>query len=253
MDLRLAGLKAIVTGGTRGIGRATVELLAEEGTDVVFCARTEEDVKATADALSGLKGSVQGYTVDVADAEALSLWVRGAAQQLGGLDVVVANVSALAVGPTEDHWRAGYQVDLMHTVRTIEAAMPFLAHSESPSIVGVASTAAREIDFEAPAYGTMKAAIVHYLQTLAFHLADTGIRANTVSPGNTYSEGGSWQQIEESNPALYAESVARNPTGRMARPDEVAYAIAMLASPRASFITGTNLVVDGALTRGVQL
>ena len=94
---------------------------------------------------------------------------------------------------------------------------------------------------------------MHYTQGLAYHLAGTGIRANTVSPGNTYFEGGVWAQIETGDPDLYALALGLNPTGRMGTPQEMADAVAFIASPRASFITGANLVVDGALTKGVQL
>jgi 3-oxoacyl-[acyl-carrier protein] reductase len=112
---------------------------------------------------------------------------------------------------------------------------------------------AREIDFAAGPYGAFKAAIVHYTQGLAYQLAAKGIRANTVSPGNTYFPGGVWAQIERDNPILFKESLALNPTGRMGTPQEIANAVVFLASPAAGFITGANLVVDGALTRGVQL
>jgi 3-oxoacyl-[acyl-carrier protein] reductase len=111
----------------------------------------------------------------------------------------------------------------------------------------------REIDFACGAYGALKAALVHYTQGLAYNLAGKGIRANTVSPGNTYFPGGVWNQIETGNPELFAAALGLNPTGRMGTPQEMANAVAFIASPRASFITGANLVVDGALTKGVQL
>ncbi len=94
---------------------------------------------------------------------------------------------------------------------------------------------------------------MHYTQGLAYHLAGKGIRANTVSPGNTYFDGGVWAQIETGNPDLFSLALGLNPTGRMGTPQEMANAVAFIASPRASFITGANLVVDGALTKGVQL
>lgn len=111
----------------------------------------------------------------------------------------------------------------------------------------------REIGFAAGPCGAFKAALVHHAQGLACRLAPKGIRANSVSPGNTCFEGGVWPRIERDMPALFAEALKLNPTGRMGRPEEAARAVAFLASPAASFITGTNLVVDGALTRGVQL
>jgi 3-oxoacyl-[acyl-carrier protein] reductase len=98
----------------------------------------------------------------------------------------------------------------------------------------------------------MKAALVHYTSGLAVQHAGK-VRANSVSPGNTYFEGGVWQSIENSDPEFFATTLSVNPTGRLATPEEIAYGIIMLASPRASFITGAHLVVDGALTRGVQL
>jgi NAD(P)-dependent dehydrogenase (short-subunit alcohol dehydrogenase family) len=179
--------------------------------------------------------------------------VQRCADELGGIDIVVANISALAIGPTEQHWQSSVEVDLMHTVRMVEAALPHLERSRAASVIVVSSVSGREIDFAAAAYGTVKAALVHYTQSLAFQLAGKGIRANSVSPGNTYFPGGVWNQIEQSNPELYREALALNPTGRMAEPREIAYAITMLASPLASFISGTNLLADGALSRGVQL
>ena len=178
--------------------------------------------------------------------------MTASAEQLGGIDVAVANVSALAIGAGEDNWKAGFEVDLMHTVRMSETATPYLEASKG-SFVAVSSVSGREVDFAKDAYGTMKAAVVHYVSGLALQLAPSGARANCVSPGNTYFPGGVWEGIEGGNPDLFSLAMSLNPTGRMATPQEIAYAVVMLASPRASFITGTNLVVDGALTRGVQL
>jgi 3-oxoacyl-[acyl-carrier protein] reductase len=141
---------------------------------------------------------------------------------------------------------------MMSTVRLVNAALPYLERSDAPSIVTVSSVSGREIDFAAGPYGVFKAALIHYTQGLAYQLAAKGIRANTVSPGNTYFPGGVWENIEQNNPELFAEALALNPTGRMASPQEIARAVVFLASPAASFVSGTNLVVDGALTRGVQ-
>ncbi len=140
----------------------------------------------------------------------------------------------------------------MGTVRLVEAALPFLEKSKNAAIVTISSVSGREVDFAAGAYGAMKAAIIHYTQGLAFQLAGKGIRANSVSPGNTYFPGGVWQNIERNMPDLFKQAMALNPTGRMGTPQEMANAVVFLASPVSSFTTGTNLVVDGALTRGVQ-
>jgi NAD(P)-dependent dehydrogenase (short-subunit alcohol dehydrogenase family) len=253
MDLELTGKRFAVTGGTRGIGRAVVEGLLAEGAAVAYCARTEEAVAEAQSALTSDGATALGTAVDVADTAALTAWVNDSAEALGGLDGVVANVSALAIPESQDNWRTTFEVDMMGTVGLVDAALPFLLTSGAGSIVTIASVSGREIDFAAGPYGTMKAAITHYTQGVAYTYAGKGIRANTVSPGNTYFEGGVWPSIERDNPELFASALALNPTGRMATPREVANAVVFLSSPAASFITGTNLLVDGALTRGVQL
>jgi NAD(P)-dependent dehydrogenase (short-subunit alcohol dehydrogenase family) len=253
MDLQLKDSRVLVTGGTRGIGRAIVEAFVDEGAAVEFCARDAGEIEATEKALAGREAGVRGVQLDVRDGAALADWVEAAAGRLGGIDAVVANVSAIAVPDTEENWYISFETDLMHTVRLTQAALPHLEASSNGSIVAISSVSGREIDFTAGPYGVMKAAIVHYVQGLAFQLAATGVRANTVSPGNTYFEGGVWHQIENGQPELYAESLALNPTGRMGTPEEMARAVVFLSSPLSSFTTGTNLVVDGALTRGVQL
>ena len=252
MDLGLQGQRALVTGGTRGIGRAIVEALAAEGAAVGFCARTEGDVADMVDALTKRGATVVGGVLDVADEQGLQDWVTSSAAELDGIDIVVANVSALAIPDEPANWQASFDVDMMHTVRLVNAAMPYLERSEAASIVTISSVSGREIDFAAGPYGVFKAAIIHYTQGLAYQLAAKGIRANSLSPGNTYFDGGVWQNIEQNVPDLFAQAMALNPTGRMAKPEEIARAAVFLASPAASFITGTNLVVDGALTRGVQ-
>lgn len=252
MDLQLEGRRALVTGGSRGIGRAVVEGLLAEGARVAFCARGAEGVDDAVATMGAGGADVRGESVDVTDADALAGWVTRSGEALGGIDVVVANVSALAIPGTEENWRAGFETDLMGTVRLVEAARPALDASDAGSIVAISSVSGREIDFAAGPYGTYKGALVHYVQGLAYQLAGS-VRANTVSPGNVYFPGGVWATIEQNDPDLFAHALGLNPTGRMARPEEVARAVVFLSSPAATFITGTNLVVDGALTRGVQL
>lgn len=252
MDLDLSGTRVLVTGGSRGIGRAVTEAFLDEGAHVAFCARNPDEVKSTQDELLD-RGTVVGTALDVGDAEALAGWVDQSAEAFGGLDVVVANVSALAIPDTEENWQLSLNVDLMHTVRLVRAALPHLERSDNASVIAISSVSGRESDFASGPYGTAKTAIVGYVHGLAFQLADKGIRANSVSPGNTYFEGGVWAGIEQGNPELYGEALALNPTGQMGTPEEVAAPVVFLASRRSRRVSGTNLVVDGALTRGIQL
>jgi 3-oxoacyl-[acyl-carrier protein] reductase len=252
MDLGLKGLRVLVTGGSKGIGRHCAETFAAEGANVAICARDQKGVTDATHALKAHGTTVIGRAVDVANKSALEAWVKDSAAALGGIDIVVANVSALAVADDEAAWQAGFDTDMMHSVRLVNAALPWLEKSKAASITLISSVSGREIDFTGPAYGAFKAALIHYAQGLAFKLAGKGIRANTVSPGNTYFDGGIWQWIENNNKDLFTEAMRLNPTGRMAKPEEIARGVVFLASPASAFTTGTNLVIDGALTRGVQ-
>jgi 3-oxoacyl-[acyl-carrier protein] reductase len=252
MDLGLIGLRAVVTGGTKGIGRSAANIFAEEGASVAICARDAEEVKAAVKAFKTRGVKAFGAAIDVADKVALQKFIADSAAALGGIDILVANVSALAVQDDEESWSKTFDVDMMHTVQSVNAAMPFLEKSKHPSIVIISSVSGREVDFTGPAYGAMKAALIHYAQRLAYQHAAKMIRVNAVSPGNTYFDGGVWQNAEKNLPDLYKHQLSLNPTGRMAKPEEIGRGIVFLASPASSFTTGTNLVIDGALTRGVQ-
>ena len=250
MDLGLDGLKALVTGGTRGIGRAIVERLVAEGAEVALCARDGAAVSALVDELG--EGRAHGAAVDVADGDALKAWVDEAAQAKGGLDIVIANVSALGGTVGDEGWRRAFDIDIMGTVHTIDAALPWLEKSDAAAIVVISSTAALEFFGGVRPYAPVKAALVNYTSILATSLAPQGIRANTVSPGTIYFEDGVWAQREREAPEIFQAALGINPMGRMGRPEEVANATVFLASPAASFITGANLVVDGGLTKRVQ-
>ena len=253
MDLGLKGLNVAVTGGTKGIGRRAADLFAAEGANVAICARNGAEVDATVAGLkkSGVKAC--GKAIDVGDKAALESWVQDCANTLGGIDIVIANVSALAAAEdTEESWKAEFDIDMMHTVRTVNASLPYLEKSKWPSIVIVSSVSGREIDFTSPAYGAFKAALIHYAHGLAHKLAPKLIRVNSVSPGNVYFKGGIWNYVEDNMPDLFKSAMALNPTGRMATPEEIGKGIVFLASPASSFTMGTNLVIDGALTKGVQ-
>jgi NAD(P)-dependent dehydrogenase (short-subunit alcohol dehydrogenase family) len=251
MDLGLKGKRAIVTGGSRGIGRAVAETFAAEGANVSICARKAEDVAAAVASLKAKGVQAFGRALDVADAAALSSWIESTADELGGVDALVCNVSALAVGDSPDTWDKAFRADMMHTVNAVAAALPYLEKSANGSIVLIASVSGFEVDFAAGSYGAMKAALIHYAKGLSRQLVTKGIRVNCVSPGNTYFEGGIWQTIEKNMPDLYASTLKANPTGRFGTPQEVANGVVFISSPAASRSSGTNLVIDGALTGAV--
>jgi 3-oxoacyl-[acyl-carrier protein] reductase len=255
MDLQLKGRRAIVTGGTRGIGRSIAETLAAEGADVAVCARQAAEIDQTVTSLARHGVRAFGGVADIADAAALKAWIGTAVGQLGGLDVLVCNASALIQGNHEDAWARMFAVDVMGAQRAIETARPHLeagaaAHGDA-AIVIISSVSAAETA-SANAYGALKASQIHFAKGLAKELAARRVRVNVVSPGTVYFEGGVWHQRERERPEFFKTMIARNPTGRMARPQEVANAAVFLASPVSSFTTGVNLVVDGALTSRVN-
>jgi 3-oxoacyl-[acyl-carrier protein] reductase len=251
MDLGLKGKNVLITGGSKGIGLAVATLFADEGANVAICARNADAVGKAVKALSAKGVKAWGRAVDVAAPAALKAWIEGAAAELGGIDTIVCNVSALAVGDTPETWEKSFRTDMMHTVNSVAAAKPYLEKSGSASIIIVSSVSGFEVDFAAGSYGAIKAALIHYSKGLSSQLVAKGIRVNVVSPGNTYFEGGIWHNIEQGNPDLYKMAMSLNPTGRMGTAEEVAAGVVFLASPMASRVSGTNLIIDGALTKAV--
>ena len=255
MDLQLTGKKALVTGSTRGIGLAIVERLALEGADVAICARSSDAVEDVVKALKSKGGKVWGRSVDVKDPAALRSWVENAAAALGGVDILVANASALSFGLSIEAFQSAFDVDLIHTVTAVEAVMPHLERSRAGSIVAIGSVGGLEDSelnaYTEASYGAVKAALHFYIKSLARTVAPKGIRANVVSPGSTFFDGGAWDQIKSEQPEHFHDAVAMIPMGRMASPEEIANVVAFTASPAASYVTGANLVVDGAFTRRI--
>ena len=251
MDLGLKGKSVLVTGGSKGIGLAIAELFAAEGANVAICARNADEVGNVVKSLSAKGVKSWGRAVDVADPDALKGWIDGAAAEFGGIDAIVCNVSALAVGDTPETWEKSFRTDMMHTVNSVAAARPYLEKSKSASIIIVSSVSGFEVDFAAGSYGAFKAALIHYAKGLSRQLVGKGIRVNCVSPGNTYFDGGIWQNIEKNMPDLFASTLKVNPTGKFGTPEEVANGVVFISSPMASRISGTNLVIDGALTVAV--
>ncbi|KAK5129333.1 hypothetical protein LTR08_003591 [Meristemomyces frigidus] len=255
MHLGLEKKVVLITGGTKGIGRSMVQAFLKEGAIVHFCSRTKNDVDTANESLAKdfPDGKAIGAAIDVSDQSQLTEWVNSCAKESGGVDVIVANVSALAIANTPERWQATFQTDMMGTYTMVQAALPHLEKTKG-NIVTISSVSGREIDFTAQGpYGAIKAALVHYTSQLAHTLAPKGIRANTVSPGNIYIADGVWGNIERDTPDFFKKQMEANPMGRMGKPEEIADAVLFLASERATFISGTNLLVDGSLCSGVQL
>lgn len=253
MDLQLQGRRALVTGASRGIGRAIAETLAEEGCAVALCARGSEALEKTAAQLRERGAQVYADAVDVTDPEALTAFVDRSAQELDGLDIVVSNVSAGA-SKAGDQWQKSLDGDLVPLVRLIEAAVPHLEQQGGGAIVSIGTTNAFDTvrPASANAYSAIKAAVIHHASAQAHVLARKGIRVNTVSPGPIEFTGGDWEKIREGRREVYDEVLAKIPVGRYGRPEDVAAAVVYLVSPRAGFTNGVNLVVDGGIVTRVQ-
>jgi NAD(P)-dependent dehydrogenase (short-subunit alcohol dehydrogenase family) len=257
MDLGLKGRKAIVTGGGRGIGRYITELLLAEGCDVAICGRSPETIE-TAVAELGANGTVIGDAIDVTDGTAFPAWIESAAQRLGGLDLLVLNASVQPSGDDDATWELTFQSDVLQAVRGIRAARPHLAADTSGqsggAVVLISSTTALS-PTNGPgqtAYATVKASLMAYSSKMAAALGPEGIRVNTVVPGVIVFPGSTFDQMRDVMPHLIPSTAGMTHLGRVGEAEEVANAVAFLGSPRASYITGATLRVDGGITKGVD-
>lgn len=254
MDLGLKGKRAIVTGGSRGIGKAIVQTLLDEGASVATCARGEESLQLAVDQWRANGATVYGGAVDVTDADSFSSWFETAVNQLGGLDIFISNVTVRIYSKGLERWQDTFEVDLLQHIRATDLALPHLKEGNDASVVYIASIAA-VMTANMPSeteYGTMKAALVSYGTQLANRVGRHGIRVNLVSPGPIHHEGGFWEMVQQKNPDLYKQAEAISVFRRLGTPEEVANAAVFLASPMASNITAVNLRVDGGALKTVN-
>jgi NAD(P)-dependent dehydrogenase (short-subunit alcohol dehydrogenase family) len=253
MDLGLEGKRVLITGGTRSIGRAIVDAFVAEGATVGFCARDAALVKQREDEWRGGQARVHGTALDVTDDAALRKWIDGFAAD-GGIDHFVANVSALGTDDTPEGWRKSIAIDIVSTVESVRHVMPHLVKSGQGATCTVIGTVSLNEASAGPVqpYRSVKAALVPMVKSLAIDMAPRGVRVNMVSPGSILEDGNTWGRQRDAGSERYRRTLARNPMGRMGTPQEVAACVVFLAGTPASFVSGANFIVDGAITTRVQ-
>lgn len=250
MDLGLTAKKVILTGGSRGLGRAALELFAAEGADVAFFSRNPDQVAETRAALEQHGGTVfaEAFDMETGDYPA---WLVRAAEAIGGCDIFVHNISSSGAGGT-GNWDMTFRYDMMGAVTGCETLLPHLEKSGAGSVILMSSTAAIETFIMPQAFNAVKAALLTYGKQLSQAWGPKGIRVNMVSPGPIAFPGGNWSHIKAAMPDFYAATEAAMALGRFGTAEEVARTVVFLASPASSYTTGTNVVIDGGYTKRVQ-
>ncbi len=250
MDLGLSGKKALITGATKGIGRAIAETLLAEGASVAICARNADGVDAAVAEMSSL-GTVVGAAVDAADGDALAAWVASSADQLGGIDISVHNTSGKPARST-DAWINNFNVDLMSLVLGVGAATDALADGGG-SVISIGTTAVTEhFASGSGSYSAFKAAVTNWTLGQAQVLGAKGIRCNVVSPGPIFIEGGDWNMIKDNMAPFYEATQKNHPGGELGTAQDVADVVTFLASHRSKHVNGVNVTVDGGFLKRVD-
>ncbi|HQT75492.1 MAG: 3-oxoacyl-ACP reductase [Rhodospirillales bacterium 20-64-7] len=244
MKFDFTGRKAIICGGSRGIGRAIALGFAAAGGDVSICARGADALEQTRAEIAEHGHTAHAAAVDLGDADAIRGYIADAAAALGGIDVLVNNASAFGAADDEAAWTASLAIDMLAIVHATQAALPFLEQSRG-CVVNTSSISALRAAARQPPYGAIKAAVIHYTSTQAAMYARSGIRVNGIAPGSIEFPGGIWDRRKTENPKLYGAVLNSIPFGRLGHPEEVANVALFLASPLASWVTGQTIVVDG--------
>ncbi len=251
MDLGLKDKVVLITGGSRGIGFHTARTFAEQGCRIGFCARNKEDLERAAEEFRSKDARVTAVQADVCDPEDASRFIGQCSAELGGIDILVNNVGAGFGGDlmesSDEDWEKTFAVNLFQTVLITRLGVPHMRKRGGGSIVNVSSISGWETQLAGTGqYGSSKAAIIFLTERFALELARDKIRVNTVSPGSIIWPGGGWDDFRKKNPESFAAYVRDGfPMGRLGRPEEVADVIVFVASPRANWINGRNIPVDG--------
>src|ERR1700688_3170279 len=258
MDLGLQGKVALVTGASRGLGRAMAHALADEGMYLSVCARTQQTLTEAVAQLT-LTGSIprpaMGMVADMTKPDDARKWIDETVKRFGGIDVLVNNAGTARPGALhelpESAWQEQFDLNLFAPVRLARLCAPHMEKRGGGSIINIGSIYGRESGGPLT-YNASKAALHSFTKLLARELAPKKIRVNTIAPGSILAPSGHWERRFREDPALEKDFISHEmPAGRLGAPEEVAYAVVMLASPRASWITGANIPVDGAQGRSI--
>ncbi len=247
MDLYLANKKVIVTGGSKGIGRAIAESFLKEGAEVAICARDRATLEATQTELSKL-GTIHIFEADLSRVEDNKNFVHAAVEAMGGLDILVSNVSAMSASFEEC-----VALDILGVQALLRTGLEYLPDHQDANIICISSRAGSIGIPYMQAYSAVKAATISMVKSLALEVARRGIRVNCVSPGDIIFPGGTWEKTQNENPKLFNAILKENPFRRLGKPEEIGDVTAFLASSRSSFVTGANILVDGGATRSLQI
>jgi 3-oxoacyl-[acyl-carrier protein] reductase len=253
MDLGLKGKVAMLTGASRGLGRAMALALAAEEVQISICARGADVLAQAATELKAAGAGVLAQTADVNDAAAMEAWTAATVKELGGVDILINNAGGAKIGTLkqldDEGWRQAFDLNFFSAVRLARLCAPEMQKRGGGAIINISSIYGREAGGPLT-YNSSKAAMISLTKGLARELAPQGVRVNAIAPGSIIYPGGAWEGLFKANPAFEKDFVSHEfPAGRLGRPEEVAYAVVMLASPRASWITGACIPVDGAQGR----
>lgn len=244
MAFDFTGKRAIVCGGSRGIGRAIALGFAQAGAAVSICARGAETLERTRAEIAAFGHPAHAGVCDLGDEAAIKRYVADAAAALGGVDVLVNNASGFGSSDDAKGWAVSMAVDMMAIVHATQAALPFLKEAKG-AVINTSSISALRPAVRQPPYGAIKAAVIHYTNTQAAMYARDGVRVNGVAPGSIEFPGGVWDRRKTEAPGLYNAVLKSIPFGRLGAPEEVANVALFLASPLASWVTGQTITVDG--------
>ncbi len=245
MNISLKGKRAVVAGGSRGIGRSIALAYAAAGANVSICARGADALKTTAADIGKHGVQVHWAPCDLADAAAIKGYVESAASTLGGIDILVNNASGFGATDDEAGWAASLNIDVLATVRASHAAIPYIEKANGGAILNISSISGYRASARSAPYAAVKAALINYTQSQAVMLAGKRIRVNAIAPGSIEFPGGVWDKRKTDNPPLYQATLKSIPWGRFGAPEEIATAALFLVSDMASWVTGQTLTVDG--------